>query len=475
MLEVSRTGLAAPLYSTPRTRGLATFGPYIDATAAHLGHPAMPWQSHVGHVASEVLEDGSPRWPTVVISTPRQSGKTTFLESFLSQKCMTLQDYRAWYTAQTGQDANDVWHEWHRNLAMRLPGLWTFRESNGSMRAEHPRTGSFIRPFPPKPDALHGKQSDFAGLDEVWALTLTDGAAITQAVVPTQATRSRGQLFIVSTAGDESSVWLRGWIERGRAAALDPENSTIAYFEWATPEGYAIDDPATWAAFHPAYGHTITERAMRNALDQMGEEQFRRAYCNQWPQTETSWRAGWAALASTERIPDRARVFLAMDAQLDHRSGAFTAAGKLEGDANRIAVEVIEHRPGVGWMLDRARELTRKHKAPVGILRTGPIGYMIPELKGAGVPVLELSQGDNADAAGKLRTLITTGLIVHPDDPRLNKAVETVDLRASGDRDIWKRRDPSVDVCPLVAAALSVWQAARPALKPRVIGLSADD
>ena len=425
----------------------------------------MPWQSLVNAVSGEVLPDGSFRYPTVVLSTPRQSGKTTLLEAILAHRCMTVQDFRAWYTAQSGQDARDVWREWEKTLSARMPGRWKFRQSNGEETATWPATGSFIRTFPPKPDALHGKQSDFVALDEVWDYTLTDGKAITQAVVPTQATRPRRQLWIVSTAGDESSLWMRGWIDRAREALGDPDAS-IAYFEWSTPTDLPHDDPAVWAAFHPAYGHTITERAMRDALDQMGEEQFRRAYLNQWPAVEASWRAGWAQLASPDTIPDPGRVFLAVDAQVSHRAAAITAAGTLPD--GRIAVEVIDHRNGVDWLVDRLGTLTRKHRTPVAVNASGPLGYLIPELEAAGTRVLALTASDYAEAAARLRTLIVAGGIAHPDDPRLNRAIDGVETRAAGDRAVWKKKDSSVDETPLVAVSLCVWQAANPGVRPVV-------
>jgi hypothetical protein len=427
----------------------------------------MPWQAHVNAVVNEVLPDGTFRYPTIVLSTPRQSGKTTWLNSLFAYRCMTIPDFRAWYTAQTGQDARDVWREWEKTLSARMPGRWRFRLSNGEETATWPANGSFIRTFPPTPASLHGKQSDVVALDEVWDYSLTDGKSITQAVVPTQATRPRRQLAIVSTAGDESSVWFREWIDRARASLDDPQSS-IAYFEWSAPHDAPHDDPATWAAYHPAYRRTIDERAMRDALDQMGEEQFRRAYLNQWPAVTASWRAGWAGLASDDRIPPGARVFLAADAQVSHRTAAVTAAALLPD--GRVAVEVIEHRNGVEWLPERLRELTQKHRAPVAVNTAGPLAYLLPELERIGARVHPISAKEYADAAGRLRTLITSRGIAHPADPRLDRAVDGTELRPSGDRAVWKKKDSTVDETPLVATSLAVWLAVNPAPRPKMRG-----
>lgn len=431
----------------------------------------MPWQTRVNAVANEIVPDGDGwrfRYGVVVVTTPRRSGKTTLLGGNQVHRCLKLDDYRCWYTAQSGQDARDQWREWQGTISAAMPGRWKYRHSNGEETATWPATRSFIRTFPPTPDALHGKATDFPALDEVWSLTLTQGAALTQAVVPTMATRPHSQLWVLSTAGDESSIWFRGWVDRAIASLGDPDTD-IAFFDWSCPHDLDVTDPASWPQFHPAYGVTIGDRQMRAALDAMGPDQFARAFGNQWPAIEASWRAGWAQLASGDTIPDPGRVYLAADAQVSHRSAAITAAGVLPD--GRIAVEVIDHRNGVDWLVDRLGILTRKHRSPVAINASGPLGYLIPELQAAGSRVEVVSATGYAEAAARLRTLIVSGGITHPDDPRLNRAVDGIETRSAGDRAVWKKRDSTVDETPLVAVSLSVWQAATPGPKPLVRGV----
>jgi hypothetical protein len=358
-----------------------------------------------------------------------------------------------------------VWREWERNISARVPG-WKVRESNGEETLTWKRNGSFIRTFPPKAAALHGKQSDLVALDEVWDLDTETGIAVTQAVVPTQATRPRRQYWVISTAGTESSIWFRGWVDRARASVGDPD-SRIAYFDWSCPDDLDPCDPEAWPLFHPAYGHTINAAAMRDALDQMGPVEFARAYGNQWPTAATSWRAGWPALASEDLIPEAARVFLAADARVDHRAASVAAAGELAD--GRIGVEIVENRGGVEWLTGRLAELTKRHRCPVSINTAGPLGYLIPALQESGVRVDAITAGDYADAAGKLRTLIADGGITHRDDPRLNSAVEGVETRAAGDRSVWRKRDSAVDETPLVAVSLAVWRAAHPGPRPGIV------
>lgn len=455
---------APPRYATARNPQLATFGPHVDAVMTALGHPPMPWQRTVNAVANEVLEDGSFRYKTVIVSTPRQAGKTTTLEGTFGHRGMTMPDFRGFYTAQTGLHARDVWAEWADDFARRMPGRWKFARSAGKETARWPSTGGFIRAFPPTPDSLHSKQSDLVCLDEVWSYTQGDGDAITQAVVPTQATRPRRQLWIVSTAGDEDSVWMRSWIERGRASIADPA-SEIAYFEWSAPEDAPWDDPETWATYHPAYGYTQSEQAFRDAMVQMGEEQFRRGFLNQWPATEASWRQSWPNGATEDTIPADARVWLAVDSQTNHRTASITAAAQLPD--GRIAVEVIDNRPGIDWLKDRLKQLVRTHRARVVIHAGGPLGFLIDELQKDSIRIDKVTGTEYGHACQRFLALVRGGQLAHQNDPRLNLAVDNALLRDTGDTVKWIRKDTTVDITMLVAASLASWKAAEPARKPQ--------
>ncbi len=428
----------------------------------------MPHQQLIADVSGEVLDDGSFRYPTVVVTIPRQSGKTTLLEAVNAHRVMTLPDFRSWYSAQTGLAAVDVWNEWARDYELAMGDRWKFRRSAGQNTALWAATGSFIRVFPPTPESLHSKFTDKVDLDEVWKYTLEAGRALTQAVVPTQATRKRRQLWIVSTAGNEDSAWFRGWVEKGRAATADPD-SRIAYFEYGIPDGVAWDDPDAWAEYLPAYGRTIDERGMLDAFEQMNrdEAEFRRAYGNQWPAAELSWKATWPKLATTDPLPT-GRLWLAADATPELRAASILAAAV--DPAGVVHLEVVDNRPGIEWLPDRLRDLAKNHRAPVLIARGGPIGYLEPDLKRAGVRTTALTGEEFLAAGQRFRALVAAGLIAHNDDPRLNDAVTASIASSVGDRTAWRRRDTTTDISPLVAASMAASAAATPSATPKTGG-----
>jgi len=451
----SETLPAQARYATPRS-DLATFGPAVGQVMALMGMPPMPWQQQVLDTACEVDPSGTGwRYKTIILTVPRQSGKSSLAGGLMVHRALTQRDFRGWMSAQTGQSARDLWYEWNRMVTQAMPGRWNVRLSNGEERMSWPTTGGFIRTFPPTAESLHGKQADTLILDEVFSYSMELGDAILQAVIPTQATRPWRQTWIISTAGDETSDWMRFWVEKGRASLSDP-NSTIGHFEWAAPEEATWDDPATWGAYHPAYGLTQTHESFLVAAEQLGEAGFNRAYLNRWPSAATSWRQMWGTLPENG-IPAGAQVFIAADSCPRHTKASIVAAAP--GDP--IPLEIIDHHAGIDWVVPRLTELYQRHACEVLIVRTGPLGHLILDLERAGVRVKAVTAAEYQDAVSRFQTLTVADGIAHPRDPRLDQAVAN-SMEVKAERPTWRRKDHSTDISPLVAASLAVWAAATP-------------
>ena len=98
---------AEPTYDTPITPGSRHDLKKIDIMARVLGVPLMPWQRLVARVASERHPDDPKRfrYHTVILTVPRQSGKTTLMRAILAQRALVNRNRSAFYTAQTGKDA----------------------------------------------------------------------------------------------------------------------------------------------------------------------------------------------------------------------------------------------------------------------------------------------------------------------------------------------------------------------------------
>ena len=212
----------------------------------------MPWQSDVADVAMEVDPGtGLLVYRTVVVTVPRQSGKTKQELAVAVHRALGFGGgQKINYTAQTRIKAREKWEDDHVKTLMTSPFASLFRVrrtlgmesilwSNGSMHGIESTTEK----------AGHGDTLDLGFIDEAFAQR---DSRIEQAFKPAMITRPQPQLWIVSTAGTEASVYLRGKVDRGRVRCDMGLADSVAYIEFSAPDDADPGDPAVWRACMPA-------------------------------------------------------------------------------------------------------------------------------------------------------------------------------------------------------------------------------
>src|ERR671910_3063351 len=95
--SVLRSGVAAR-WATKRTRR-ATYGRKVAEVAEALGIELLPWQRQVADVALEHVR-GRLAYRDVVVSVPRQSGKSTLVLTVIVHRLLSARTH-AVYGAQT--------------------------------------------------------------------------------------------------------------------------------------------------------------------------------------------------------------------------------------------------------------------------------------------------------------------------------------------------------------------------------------
>jgi hypothetical protein len=120
-------------------------------------------------------------------------------------------------------------------------------------------------------------------------------------------------------------------------------------------------------------------------------------------------------------------------------------------------VELIDHRAGVGWVVPKLIDLAAAHGGTVGLDARGPVGALIPELRAAGVPLVELGAGDVTQACGAFYDAIADGKVkirIGEHFAALDVAASAVAKQPVGDAWRWgrKRLDP---ITPLMAVTLA--------------------
>jgi hypothetical protein len=453
----------------------------------------MPWQQHVLDVGLEVVDaDNARGWDWAyrlnVVTVERQAGKTGGLLTPLHTHRAAVQSRSTYLTAQTRQAARDTWLDGAIRIRRTPLGkVATIRESNGSESITFPSGGSY-RAFAPTIDALHGRTNELVSVDEGWAFDDAQGAALEQAILPTFTTTG-GQLWLPSTAGHGGSTWLRGYVDRGRAAVEADRREGIAYFEWSLSDADAAEvakllggseadrEQALQIVYanHPGAGHTLDMGALRQAADTMTPDQFLRAFGNVW--TASADRVipahVWdACKLDSWQPPEPGRLALAFDVALDRSSAAIAAAWR-ETDTGPLHVDVIDLHPGDKWLVPRLRELDARWRSQGGLAHNGgPALDVADELARGGATVRQLTAPEYATACATFLSSTRNRRLAHPARPALDDAVAVAATRPLGDAWAWSRRDSSASIAPLVAATVAGYafdHRPAPAARPVVV------
>jgi len=476
--------VATPRHHTPRS-DRPTRGPAVRKLAKAKGRACpcgcgahMPWQRDAADVALEV--DPVTRvsaFGIVVVSVPRQSGKTTLESDIADFTCLSVRRARVWLAMQNGKTA-DGWMRDEHFAQLADAGIFRGRyiESRraGEVGVKWPATGSTFYTFPPKEDALHSKQSDKVFVDEAWAHNAETGAALRQAIRPTMATRRGAQLWVVSTMGTDASVYLDQYITLARTSLGNP-NARVAFIDYGIGDDVDPEDVDAVAAAHPAVGHTITREALVEALDEFksdpqlgGVAGFARAYGNRGTRNnETAIpTARWTAAGRARlELPDRAGI--ALDATPVGDRVALVAGWRDETthgyveplwvdtpgrDTPALVVDVLEandaplvvDRASIGALelVDAiAAEWRRRHP-----------GRNAPEF-----PHRFLNMGEYASACSMFLRGVLEDTVHHFNDPDLTASVEVVAKRDLGDGGFgWQRKGSAGSICETVAASVAL-------------------
>lgn len=413
----------------------------------------MPWQDVVSAVALEAHPDtGLLLHRLVVVTIPRQEGKTTLTRALEVWGALRGPRRRVMVTAQSRQDARSIhWEELAEVLAAsRLAPLVTHVDKGAGREHIRFRNGSRVAIFSPNETGGHGLPNVLAIVDEAWSLT----EAVIQAVQPAQQAQRDPQLWVVSTAGTDESVMLRRYVEMGRAGG-----APMVYFDWSAPDDADPDDPAVWRAAMPALGITITEEAVAHARATMKDGDFRRAYLNQWTAREerkipAEWWAACLDHGSTLAGP----LCLAADIAADRSAGAIAVAGPRRD--GRLHVEVIDRKNGTDWIAPRLRVLRARHAARhVAVLPSGPSATLVEELRRDGAPIAGPTGGEWAAACAALFDAVRDGTLRHRGQPALDLALAGAGTRVVGDGWAWSARASTGDLSPLTAVNLAYWAA----------------
>lgn len=490
----------SPRFATPRDESRETLGSKVAEVAARLGLPLMDWQRDVVDVALELDDDGSYHYDEVVLTVPRQSGKTALILGMGVHRLVvvprSLGRQRMTYTAQLRakarlkleRDFSEVLRAAkgfpevpHQRARPSRATEWKLSLNNGAENIQF-GSGNYLQIDAPSRTGGHGDTLDVGVIDEAFA---HPDDTIEAGMEPSMATRANHQLWVLSTAGDAKSYYLWRKVLAGRAACETGNHGRTAYLEWSAPDDADPGDPALWLSCSPALclcpnqtaggpcprcGKTQRVRFLEGQWEkaqrggQEGVDKFRRAYLNQWPEIpvldEASFQivaqAAWRACVDQRSEPS-GRLAFALDVDMNTVGEEWCSIACSDGSH----VEVVTPNAGAGleWVVPAV--VARKDRFDELLLDpNGPAVKLLQPLENAGVKVRKVKPQEFVAASGQFVDMVNVGLLRHLDQPVLNKAVAGAARRDTGDG-AWKlsRTRSSVDISPLVASTIAVWAA----------------
>ena len=358
------------------------------------------WQRLALLRALEHDADGNLVWPMVVMSGPRQVGKS-WLERIVCNWRMQQgerfgEEQAVLHIAHKLVAAQEVWRPAARSLSHVAHVRWT----NGEQQIEMDDGSRWMIQA-----ANDGTGVSFslamALIDEAWRV---NRQVADEAILPTMAESASPQLWLVSTAGTSESDLMMVNRSAALAELEEPRPGSALLLEWsAAPDpDLDIDDPSVWRAFAPHWDERREER-MRTARAKVEERAFRQQWLNQW------------VPSSADPLLDEALYSAAVTQ--DALFGPVSFGVEVTPDRSVATIlacaggvlDVVAERSGVAWVVPFLAELVATHKAvSVGFDSLGPAAGLGLELRAElGERVLLLSGRDVAAASGLLYDRLT--------------------------------------------------------------------
>lgn len=466
-----------PKFYTRRNPAHSTDGPRIAKIACALGKPFMPWQRYVVDVANERDAFGQYVYDIVLVTVPRQSGKTTLVGPVQLDRVIMNAGIKTFYTAQTGKDARSRFNDLVNLVnASPLAGVAKVRYSAGDEGVSFPN-GSSLKLFAPVAAALHGETPPLVTLDEIWEYDEALGDAMLEgAILPAQMTLAgRRQVWMISTAGTALSTFMRKWVERGRKG-----RPGMAYFEWSLADGADPYDPAALEEFHPAIGHTVTAadllalagrdpqgRLVDEQAEGMSHANWLRGFCNIWTEAADPIMPAedWAALeAEPLAVPSRDAVTISYEVALDNASATVMATWRdLDG---AWCIRTLHTAPGVIWLAPLVRQLVAEWRPAALTADDGGNTRRVTDdlergdpAKGIGPVQVQTVKGrDFATACDVFLTAaIDERTIKHDGSRTLSDGIAHLAVVDRGDSRYFSRSRSTGSIAGPLAAAVGMW------------------
>jgi hypothetical protein len=427
-----------------------------------------PWQEHVFRNA---LLRANGKWAAfqVGLVCPRQNGKNAILEARELAGLFIFGERLIVHSAHLADTAMEAFKRFDELIA---GSSWLSKEvkrvarTNGREAIEL-RSGQRIKFKTRTASGGRGLSGDCVVFDECMDFPEPAHASI----LPILSARPNPQAWYTGSAVDQTTQVNGRVLTSLRERGMEGDAEALAYFEWSTdldnPSKLTLDDALDvrrLAIANPALGIRISEDYLRREAyayeHDLRSLAVERHGNGDWPRLTGD--AGLIDLELWDSLEDdRSRmvdpVCFAFDVTPDRTHASVAAAG-LRADG-KPHVELVKHASGTGWLVDEILELKAKHR-PAGIAcdARGPAGSLLPAFAEKRFEPHILTSTEHAAGCGMFYDATMQGRLRHLSDPKLRSAVAGAIQRPLGDAWAWNRRGSHVDISPLVAVTLALYE-----------------
>lgn len=422
-------------------------------TCHRLGWAFDGWQDGAGMLMLAVRSDGEYAADHILISLPRQVGKTYLIACIIFALCLMKPGLRVIWTAQVKDTALETFEKFFamsQRPKVKPHILRTPRGKGDEAIVFH--NGSSIE--------FGARDSGFGrGRTDVDVIVYDEGQHLsTEALENQGAAQNVAVNPLTFVMGTPPRPRDKGeWFTLTRQEALDGDSDGTLYIEMSADRDADPMDREQWRKANPSFPLRTSERAMLRLRKKLrNDDSWRREALGIWdelikqfsPVNGALWADGVDVGPVDGTRPDALAVDMSHDRQIS------VGACWVEGDSAHVE-EVwagVDEPAAVEWVATRAGR-----RLPVVIDSMSPAASMIPALKARGVKVHVGTSGDMQKACGLFASDVEAGRLTHADQEAVNAAREGARKRAIGNAGGWgyDRSSPAVNIAPLVAVTLA--------------------
>ena len=461
----------------------STGWPAVRAKCAEFGVRFDPWQDSLGTVALGKRKDGiyAATVGGIVLSIPRQVGKTFLVGAMLIAMCLLFPGLRVLWTAHHGRTTTNTFRVMQglcrrKAVAPHIPkngirtanGEQEIKFTNGSLIMFGAREHGFGRGF---------EDIDVEVFDE--AQKLPEKALEDMVAATNQARHPFGALlFFMGTPprpADDGHAFAAK-----RARALDGKSSDMVYVEFAADADADPDDREQWAKANPSYPHrTPLESMLRLRENLPSDDAWMREALGVWDPTDIGGvlpAPSWLQQEDERSIPV-GRFALGVECGPDLAWASVALAGQREDDDWHIELNDDQHTRGrgVSWLVPQLEHIVGSNPQVRSVVVDvgGPIAALLEKrnkrwfFKGTRLEVHPVKVAELGTGCALVLNGIVTGSLWHIGQPQLSAAALSAGKRALGDTGmwVWSRKTADSDITPIQASTLALIgaQAEKPA------------